>query len=59
MADESWKGTHLTQQWNPGTLSDNTALEAGEIVLEGELGAVQDKLIENRSLTKFWELYKF
>ena len=38
--------------------SEVTAHEAGDSVPEEELGAVQEKLIENRSLVIFWETLK-
>ena len=40
-------------QWNHPQHSDITAPEAGKFALEEDIGMVQEKLIENRSLVKF------
>ena len=39
----------------PPTTSEFTVLEAGERTLEGDIGIVLEKMVENRSLVKFWE----
>ena len=39
----------------PQTISDITVHETGEDTLEGDIGSVLERLVENQSLVKFWE----
>ena len=40
---------------DPLTTSDFTVHETGESTLEGDIGSVLERLVENQSLVKFWE----
>ena len=44
-----------TRPVEPPTISDYTVLETGECTLEGDIGIALEKMVENRSLVKFWE----